>query len=136
LRIINGLEANLALRPRSTTLQIICKSFNVWILDASYLPALDLVDKLRKQLMEKKNNRRRLAYKIRMQLIEKKNQRRQLAYKWEVTLMPLADTHVKDISNNLGGWAVRISNDAYAEVENDNERHVLDMSKRICACRR
>lgn len=70
------------------------QSFYSWILETRFLPIIDLVDK------------------IRIQTIEKRNQIR-LENKWKSKVVFSTDKHFKDISRNL----VSQSNDQYAKVE-------------------
>lgn len=59
-------------------------SFNAWVLDARILPAVDLVDAMRRKL------------------IVKFEQRRKLAVTWKGKPVPYADNYVQDIGRNLG----------------------------------
>jgi len=94
------------------------ESFNAWVLEARYMPCVELVDQ------------------IRIKIMEKMNERRKLAAKWKGVLVPLADRYVKELSKNLGGWHVRRSDDRIAEVDCMEKREVLDMVMRTCTCRK
>lgn len=94
------------------------ENFNAWILEARYLPAMDLVDI------------------IRIKIMVKMHQRNKLASKWKGVLVPLAEGYVRELSRQLGqGGCVRRPNDCTAKVERFGERHVLDLVNKTCTCK-
>lgn len=87
------------------------ESFNALDLEARSLPCVDLLDQ------------------IRIKIMEKRNQRRKLAAEWKGILVPMANRYVKD-------WHVRRPDDMTAEVDYLDKKEVFDIVLRTCTCRK
>ncbi|GJW22322.1 hypothetical protein Tco_0032944, partial [Tanacetum coccineum] len=82
----------------------VSESFNSWVGDLRYQQVLNLLDGIREMLMAHFDKKRRVVRK------------------WKGTLVPATKTYLKNISKNLGEYAVCRSSDNRAEVKHKGKR--------------
>ncbi|GJZ13923.1 transposase, MuDR, MULE transposase domain protein [Tanacetum coccineum] len=93
------------------------ESFNSWVGDLRYQPVLNLLDGIREMLMARFDKKRRVVRK------------------WKGTLVPAAKTYLKNISKNLGEYAICRSSDNRAEVKHKGKRWEVVLDEKKCTCR-
>lgn len=83
------------------------------MLEARYLLAVDLVDKIRGKIMEKMNSRRRIARK------------------WKGNLVPYADRFCQDLSKKLESFSQEYQQLEYG-IENEVEGRIINLRDKTC----
>ncbi|GJW50791.1 transposase, MuDR [Tanacetum coccineum] len=90
---------------------------NSWIGIFRFQPVLDLLDNIRKELLNRFD------------------EKRMGVEKWNGTLVPRAKKYLNRISKNLGEYEVCRSNDNHAEVKSKGKRWVVMLDEKKCSCR-
>lgn len=92
------------------------ESLNSWILDASGLPIIQMMECIRRQLMTWFN------------------ERREMSMQWTGTLVPSAEKLVSDAIERANSCHVIKEDDAKFEVLSLEGEHVVDIRSRCCSC--
>ncbi|XP_008813561.1 uncharacterized protein LOC103724167 [Phoenix dactylifera] len=96
----------------------IAESLNSWILEASGLPIIQMMESIRRQLMTWFN------------------ERRETSMQWTTILVPLAERRVSDAIERARGYQVGRANEAEFEVVSPHEgTNIVDIRNRCCLCR-
>ncbi|KAK1289148.1 hypothetical protein QJS10_CPB18g00660 [Acorus calamus] len=95
----------------------ISESFNAWINKARVLPIVEMVDTIRQKIMERMNSRRVMGSK------------------WKGRIVPIAVKYIQSITEDIGEYEVRRSDDYKAEVVGPYFRTGVRLDERTCTCR-
>ncbi|KAK9137719.1 hypothetical protein Sjap_008313 [Stephania japonica] len=95
----------------------VVESLNSWILEASGLPIVQMMEYIRRQLMTWFN------------------ERRELSMQWNTVLVPSAERHVSDAIERARNFQVLRANEAEFEVISHEGTHIVDIRIRSCFCR-
>ncbi|CAN6361671.1 unnamed protein product [Urochloa humidicola] len=96
----------------------ITESLNSWILDASSLPIIQMMECIRRQLMTWFN------------------ERREASMQWATILVPTAERRVQEAIERARGYQVARANEAEFEVISAHEgTNIVDIRNRCCLCR-
>lgn len=96
----------------------IVESLNSWILEASGLPIIQMMESIRRQLMTWFN------------------ERREASMQWTTILVPSAERRVSDAIERARGYQVGRANEAEFEVVSPHEgTNIVDIRNRCCLCR-
>lgn len=96
----------------------IAESLNSWILEASGLPIIQMMECIRRQLMTWFN------------------ERREMSMQWSIILVPSAERKVQDAVERARGYQVGRANEAEFEVMSPHEgANIVDIRNRCCLCR-
>ncbi|CAD6343218.1 unnamed protein product [Miscanthus lutarioriparius] len=96
----------------------ITESLNSWILDASGLPIIQMMECIRRQLMTWFN------------------ERREASMQWNTILVPAAERRVQEAIERARGYQVARANEAEFEVISAHEgTNIVDIRNRCCLCR-
>ncbi|KAJ6829318.1 uncharacterized protein M6B38_358155 [Iris pallida] len=96
----------------------ITESLNSWILEASGLPIIQMMECIRRQLMTWFN------------------ERREMSMQWTTALVPSAERRVSDAMERARGYQVGRANEAEFEVISQHEgSNIVDIRNRCCLCR-
>lgn len=96
----------------------IAESLNSWILEASGLPIIQMMESIRRQLMTWFN------------------ERRETSMQWTTILVPSAERRVSDAIERARGYQVGRANEAEFEVVSPHEgTNIVDIRNRCCLCR-
>ncbi|KAG6530842.1 uncharacterized protein LOC122046212 [Zingiber officinale] len=96
----------------------IVESINGWILEASSLPIIQMMEYIRRQLMTWFN------------------ERREASMQWGTILVPSAERRVSDAIEHARGYQVGRANEAEFEVVSPREGSIIvDIRNRCCLCR-
>lgn len=96
----------------------IVESLNSWILEASGLPIIQMMECIRRQLMTWFN------------------ERREMSMQWTTILVPTAERRVSDDIERARGYQVGRANEAEFEVVSPHEgTNIVDIRNRCCLCR-
>ncbi|KAJ6801004.1 uncharacterized protein M6B38_199310 [Iris pallida] len=96
----------------------IAESLNNWILEASGLPIVQMLECIRRQLMTWFN------------------ERREMSMQWTTTLVPSAEQRVSEAMERARGYQVGRANEAEFEVVSPHEgSNIVDIRNRCCLCR-
>ncbi|KAL6847051.1 hypothetical protein ACP4OV_022904 [Aristida adscensionis] len=96
----------------------ITESLNSWIVDASGLPIVQMMECIRRQLMTWFN------------------ERREASMQWTTILVPTAERRVQEAIEQARGYQVARANDAEFEVITPHEgTNIVDIRNRCCLCR-
>uniref|UniRef100_A0A1D1YPN8 Protein FAR1-RELATED SEQUENCE 5 n=1 Tax=Anthurium amnicola TaxID=1678845 RepID=A0A1D1YPN8_9ARAE len=95
----------------------IVESLNPWLLEASGLPIIQMMESIRRQLMTWFN------------------ERREMSMQWTAPLVPSADRHVAEACERAQGYSVSRANEAEFEVASPHEGpNIVDIRNRCCLC--
>ncbi|GAA0148925.1 hypothetical protein LIER_08235 [Lithospermum erythrorhizon] len=94
----------------------IVESMNSWILEASSLPIVQMMECLRRRLMTWFNDRR------------------EVSMQWTSTLVPSAEMHVAEAIERARTFQVLRANEAEFEVISHEGTHIVDIRNRNCMC--
>lgn len=95
----------------------IVESLNSWILEASGLPIVQMMECIRRQLMTWFN------------------ERREASMQWSSTLVPSAERQVSDALDSARSYQVLRANEAQFEVISHQGTNIVDVRSRCCSCR-
>uniref|UniRef100_A0A5B7ARR7 SWIM-type domain-containing protein n=1 Tax=Davidia involucrata TaxID=16924 RepID=A0A5B7ARR7_DAVIN len=95
----------------------IVESLNAWILEASGLPIIQMMESIRRQLMTWFN------------------ERRETSMQWSSILVPSAERHVSDALERARSYQVLRANEAEFEVISHEGTNIVDIRNRCCLCR-
>ncbi|GMP99561.1 hypothetical protein CsSME_00046994 [Camellia sinensis var. sinensis] len=95
----------------------IVESLNSWILEASGLPIIQMMESIRRQLMTWFN------------------ERREASMQWASILVPSAEKHVSEALERARTYQVLRANEAEFEVISHEGTNVVDIRNRCCLCR-
>ncbi|XP_072989200.1 uncharacterized protein [Typha latifolia] len=96
----------------------IVESLNSWILEASGLPIIQMMECIRRQLMTWFN------------------ERRETSMQWTTILVPSAERRVSEAIERARGYEVARANEAEFEVVSPHEgTNIVDIRNRCCLCR-
>ncbi|KAK3031668.1 hypothetical protein RJ639_035036 [Escallonia herrerae] len=95
----------------------IVESLTTWILEASGLPIIQMMECIRRQLMTWFN------------------ERRETSMQWTSILVPSAERHVSEALERARGFQVLRANEAEFEVLSHEGTHIVDIRNRCCLCR-
>lgn len=95
----------------------IVESLNVWILEASGLPIIQMMESIRRQLM--------MWF----------NERRETSMQWTSILVPSAERGVSEAIDRARTYQVLRANEAEFEVISHEGTNVVDIRNRRCSCR-
>lgn len=95
----------------------IVESLNSWILEASGLPIVQMMECIRRQLMTWFN------------------ERREMSMQWSTILVPSAERRVSDALECARSFQVLRANDAEFEVISHEGNNIVDIRNRCCLCR-
>ncbi|KAK1297593.1 hypothetical protein QJS10_CPB15g01977 [Acorus calamus] len=94
------------------------ESVNGWVREASGLPIVQMMERIRRQLMTWFN------------------ERREASMRWTMVLVPSAEERVAEAIERARGYTVVVANEAVFEVLASNEGlNVVDIRSRCCSCR-
>ncbi|KAM7521678.1 hypothetical protein LguiA_011580 [Lonicera macranthoides] len=95
----------------------IVESLNAWILEASGLPIIQMMECIRRQLMTWFN------------------ERRETSMMWTSILVPSAERHVSEALERARTYQVLRANEAEFEVISHEGTNIVDIRNRCCLCR-
>lgn len=95
----------------------IVESLNSWILEASALPIIQMMESIRRQLMTWFN------------------ERREASMEWGSILVPSAERHVSEALDRARTYQVLRANEAEFEVISHEGTNIVDIRNRCCLCR-
>ncbi|XP_059625978.1 uncharacterized protein LOC132269014 [Cornus florida] len=95
----------------------IVESLNAWILEASALPIIQMMESIRRQLMTWFN------------------ERREVSMQWTSILVPSAERHVSEALEHARSYQVLRANEAEFEVISHEGTNIVDIRNRCCLCR-
>ncbi|KAL4558707.1 hypothetical protein LXL04_036908 [Taraxacum kok-saghyz] len=95
----------------------IVESLNVWILEASGLPIIQMMETIRRQLM--------MWF----------NERRETSMQWTSILVPSAERRVSEAIDRARTYQVLRANDSEFEVISHEGTNIVDIRNRRCLCR-
>ncbi|XP_022856374.1 uncharacterized protein LOC111377493 isoform X2 [Olea europaea var. sylvestris] len=95
----------------------IVESLNAWILEASGLPIIQMMECIRRQLMTWFN------------------ERRETSIQWTSILVPTAERHVTEALERARTYQVLRANEAEFEVISHEGTNIVDIRNRCCLCR-
>lgn len=95
----------------------IVESFNAWILEASALPIIQMMECIRRQLMTWFN------------------ERREASMQWTSILVPSAERRVSEAIDRARTYQVLRANEAEFEVISHEGTNIVDIRNRCCLCR-
>ncbi|XP_043692138.1 uncharacterized protein LOC122642661 [Telopea speciosissima] len=95
----------------------IVESLNTWILEASGLPIIQMMECIRRQLMTWFN------------------ERRELSMQWTTILVPTAESRVTEALERARTFQVLRANEAEFEVISHEGTNIVDIRNRCCLCR-
>ncbi|OWM67290.1 uncharacterized protein LOC116208500 [Punica granatum] len=95
----------------------IVESLNSWILEASGLPIVQMMECIRRQLMTWFN------------------ERREMSMQWTSTLVPSAERRVAEALERARTFQVLRANEAEFEVISHEGTNIVDIRNRCCSCR-
>lgn len=95
----------------------IVESLNVWILEASGLPIIQMMESIRRQLM--------MWF----------NERRETSMQWTSILVPTAERRVSEAIDRARTYQVLRANEAEFEVISHEGTNIVDIRNRRCLCR-
>ncbi|CAH1431824.1 unnamed protein product [Lactuca virosa] len=95
----------------------IVESFNAWILEASGLPIIQMMECIRRQLMTWFN------------------ERREASMQWTSILVPSAERRVSEAIDRARTYQVLRANEAEFEVISHEGTNIVDIRNRCCLCR-
>ncbi|KAJ3687155.1 hypothetical protein LUZ61_016319 [Rhynchospora tenuis] len=96
----------------------IVESLNSWLLEASGLPIIQMMESIRRQLMTWFN------------------ERREASMQWSTILVPSAERRVSEAIERARGYQVGRANEAEFEVVSPHEgTNIVDIRNRCCLCR-
>ncbi|KAK9083359.1 hypothetical protein Scep_029830 [Stephania cephalantha] len=95
----------------------IVESLNSWILEASGLPIIQMMECIRRQLMTWFN------------------ERRETSMQWTTILVPSAERRVADALDRARSYQVLRANEAEFEVISHEGTNIVDIRNRCCLCR-
>ncbi|XP_071738197.1 uncharacterized protein [Rutidosis leptorrhynchoides] len=95
----------------------IVESLNVWILEASGLPIIQMMESIRRQLM--------IWF----------NERRETSMQWTSILVPTAERRVSEAIERARTYQVLRANEAEFEVISHEGTNIVDIRNRRCSCR-
>jgi MuDR family transposase/MULE transposase domain/SWIM zinc finger len=96
----------------------IVESLNSWLLEASGLPIIQMMESIRRQLMTWFN------------------ERREASMQWTTVLVPSAERRVSEAIERARGYQVGRANEAEFEVASPHEgSNIVDIRNRCCLCR-
>lgn len=96
----------------------IVESLNSWLLEASGLPIIQMMESIRRQLMTWFN------------------ERREASMQWSTILVPSAERRVSEAIERARGYQVGRANEAEFEVVSQHEgTNIVDIRNRCCLCR-
>ncbi|KAJ4956919.1 hypothetical protein NE237_013702 [Protea cynaroides] len=95
----------------------IVESLNSWILEASGLPIIQMMECIRRQLMTWFN------------------ERREISMQWTTILVPSAERRVLEALEHARTYQVLRANDAEFEVISHEGTNIVDIRNRCCLCR-
>ncbi|XP_074357181.1 uncharacterized protein LOC141696925 [Apium graveolens] len=95
----------------------IVESLNTWILEASGLPIIQMMECIRRQLMTWFN------------------ERREVSMQWTSILVPYAERHMSEALERARTYQVLRANDAEFEVISHEGTNIVDIRNRCCLCR-
>ncbi|KAL3629927.1 hypothetical protein CASFOL_026239 [Castilleja foliolosa] len=96
---------------------IILESLNTWILEASGLPIIQMMECIRRQLMTWFN------------------ERRETSMQWTSILVPSAERRVAEALDQARTYQVLRANEAEFEVTSHEGTNIVDIRNRCCICR-
>ncbi|KAI4349431.1 hypothetical protein L6164_010020 [Bauhinia variegata] len=94
----------------------VVESLNALITEASGLPIIQMMEGIRRKLMEWFN------------------ERREASMQWSGILVPFAERHVSDAINHAHSYQVLRANEAQFQVIGHSGQHVVDIRTRRCSC--
>ncbi|KAF3789001.1 hypothetical protein EJ110_NYTH19800 [Nymphaea thermarum] len=95
----------------------IVESLNTWMLEASGLPIVQMMESIRRQLMTWFN------------------ERRETSMQWNSILVPSAERRVADAIDQARNYQVLRANEAEFEVISHEGTNIVDIRNRCCLCR-
>ncbi|CAN6439453.1 unnamed protein product [Victoria cruziana] len=95
----------------------IVESLNTWMLEASALPIVQMMESIRRQLMTWFN------------------ERRETSMQWNSILVPSAERRVADAIDQARNYQVLRANEAEFEVISHEGTNIVDIRNRCCLCR-
>ncbi|KAH6798618.1 MuDR family transposase [Perilla frutescens var. frutescens] len=95
----------------------VVESLNAWILEASGLPIVQMMECIRRQLMTWFN------------------ERREASMQWSSTLVPSAERQVSEALDFARSYQVLRANEAEFEVISHEGTNIVDVRSRCCSCR-
>lgn len=95
----------------------IVESLNSWLLEASGLPIIQMMECIRRQLMTWFN------------------ERREISMQWTSILVPTAESHVAEAIERARSYQVLRANEAEFEVITHEGSNFVDIRNRCCLCR-
>ncbi|XP_022857028.1 uncharacterized protein LOC111378093, partial [Olea europaea var. sylvestris] len=95
----------------------IVESLNSWILEASGLPVVQMMECIRRQLMTWFN------------------ERRETSMQWTSLLVPSAERHISEALERAHNYQVLRANEAEFEVISNEGTNIVDIRNRRCSCR-
>ncbi|KAK4754724.1 hypothetical protein SAY87_002828 [Trapa incisa] len=93
------------------------ESLNIWILEASNLPIVQMMESIRRQLMTWFS------------------ERREMSMQWTSILVPSAERMVGEALERAQNFQVLRANEAEFEVLSHEGSHIVDIRNRCCICR-